>query len=133
MVTPGAGQLPSFTTLGARRPAVEQPITWGQNSPIDREVYANGLVRPVCLAAGPAGTLFVGDAGAPELITTLPSTVWHVEVTGRPVAEAGTGEQAAAVLTQPRPLAPDTTFSSVVAVAYAPAAGGHDETLDILD
>lgn len=133
VVTPGDGQLPSFTTLGARRPAVEQPITWGQNSPIDREVYANGLVRPVCLAAGPAGTLFVGDAGAPELITSLPSTVWHVEVTGRPVAAPGTGDQAGAAITQPRPLAPGTAFSSVVALAYAPATDDLDETLYILD
>ncbi|MFJ3902878.1 hypothetical protein [Streptomyces sp. NPDC090025] len=97
-------------------------------APGDR-LWAEGLMRPTCVAAAGDGSLFLGDAGTPDGVTpVLPSRVWHLDANG---GYAMTGAPP-----RPTPLAlaaGATALTRVVAVAVSPAHDGRPETLYALD
>lgn len=118
-VTPRADTVTAVTALVSQGPTLSQPIAAASR------VVVNGLVRPRCIATGSRGSLFVGDFGAARSVSALTSRVWRLGTTGAPDT-AGTPPL-------PQPLARDTAFTNVVAVAVSPARPGRPETLYILD
>ena len=106
-LTPADGEPAATTALVSRGPVV-----------VGSTVIAEGLIRPVCAAALPDGSLLVGDLGAPSTVPrplrdALKSRVWHLGGDGRyPVRDA-----------RPRPVAAETMPLTAVA-ALAVRAGG---------
>jgi phage tail-like protein len=117
--TPRPHTVAPVTALVSQGPTLTQPITSSSS------VVVNGLVRPRCIATGAGGALFVGDFGAASTVSALPSRVWRLDANGAPDT-AGTPPL-------PRPLAPTTAFTNVVAVAVSPPRSARPETLYILD
>ncbi len=115
VTSPRADQLAPVTALVTQGPALA-----------GNEVRAEGLIRPWCAATGSDGSLFVGDVGIPSGVPlALRSRVWRVGADGH-YEQVGSPPK-------PRPLAPGTALTRVVAVAVRPAKGGKPETLYILD
>lgn len=114
-VSPKPGALAEVTALVSQGPVV-----------IDEKVRSEGLTRPWCVAAGPGGSLFVGDIGLPEAAPVqLPSRVWHLDSAGR--------YSLGGVPPRPQPLAINqAALKDVVAVAVRPAMAGAPETLYVL-
>lgn len=114
-VTPRPAQLAPVAALVNQGPVLRQ-----------NQVWAEGLVRPWCVAVGADGNIFLGDIGAPEdLGLTLKNRVWRISAAGQ-YDLAGTPPK-------PRPLADTQTLAPVVAVAVRPAQAGNPETLYVLD
>jgi len=116
VTSPTPGQIAPVTALVSQGPVVSGST-----------VLVEGLVRPWCVAAGPAGSLFVGDTGVPVSVPLpLKSRVWRISAAGH-YDLAGTPPK-------PQPLAPDTLpLTQVVALTVRPAQAGQPETLYILD
>lgn len=114
VTTPRAqGGLAPVTALVTRGPVLRE-----QGQPA-----IPGLVRPSCLAVGPGGAMFLGDAGVPSDATPpvpLPSRIWRVSPNGEPDF-TGTPPT-------PTPL-PITLDQQVAAVAVRPSGAGRQEAL----
>ncbi len=96
------------------------PVLRGQT------VFSEGLIRPRCIARSSSGNFFVGDFGLPTAVSLpLRPRVWQLTSAG--------AYHFAGAPPKPRPVAPDTAFNQVIAVAVAAATGGRPETLYVLD
>jgi len=96
------------------------PVLRGQT------VFSEGLIRPRCITRSSSGDFFVGDFGLPTAVSLpLRPRVWQLT--------PGGAYRFAGAPPKPRPVAPDTAFNQVIAVAVRPASGGQPETLYVLD
>ena len=113
---PQPGTLAPIAALVSKGPVVD-----------GNAVFAEGLVRPWCVAVGGDGSLFVGDTGVSATVPLpIKNRVWRISAAGR-YDMAGSPPK-------PQPLAPDTLpLTHVVAVVVRPPQGGQPEALYILD
>ncbi|WP_194814242.1 phage tail protein [Nocardia sp. XZ_19_385] len=123
VTAPRPGELVPVTALVSQAPTLNGPISTGST------IQINGLVRPRCVTTGPDGSLFVGDFGAKSQVSALMPCVWRLDPAGRPDV---TGTPPLPI-PLPRPLAPGSDFTNIVALVVAPPRGGIAETLYILD
>ncbi|MCX4759748.1 phage tail protein [Streptomyces sp. NBC_01275] len=110
----GTGPVTALVTQGPTLGAGGQP--WNE-----------GVMRPTCVAVGPDGSLFLGDAGTPDDATAvLPSRVWRLNSAGH--------YETAGAPPKPVPVAATTLpLGRAVAVAVRPARDGAPETLYVAD
>jgi phage tail-like protein len=88
------------------------------------QVVREGLMRPWCIARGSDGSLYVGEHGLGDLMPHQ-RRVWRLNAEAQPDL---TGSPPL-----PRPLVPQQTLDTVVAVAVRPALADQPETLFILE
>jgi phage tail-like protein len=117
VVTPRPGTLAPVAGLVTQGPVVTRD-----------GVLSDGLIHPLCVAAAPDGTLFVGGVGVPEpLPPPLRNRVWRISADGRYFDLGGTPPR-------PQPLATNPTPSTnLVAVAARRAQSPRPETLFFLN
>ncbi|MCX4821035.1 phage tail protein [Streptomyces sp. NBC_01142] len=128
-LTPGTARTTLVTAPVATAAAtpVAALVTQGPVLAPDGTVWAEGLLRPTCVATAPDGSVFLGDSGTPDGVTpVLPSRVWRIGAAGH--------YELAGSPPKPVPVAAATLpLTRVVAVTVRPARDERPETLYALD
>lgn len=120
VTSPIPGRLAPIASLLSQGPVIDKT-----------RVVSEGIIRPWCIAAAPDGSLFIGDRGVdgaenpPAPFDTIKNRVWRISATGQ-YGLVGAPPK-------PQPLAPDTPFGQLRAVAVRQQRSGQPEALYILD
>ncbi len=127
-----------MTPEGPAQATVCGLVTQGPVLSWNRTVLAEGLIRPQCVAVGPDGSVFAGDAPLQGIPLPLRSRVWRFTPTGEYRTATASPEAPAVglIFTEPRryPLAPASLNPvEIRAIAVAGSQSGRPETVYVLE